>query len=153
MRKINVLRMRPMSRKRYNVFRMQPLSRKRDANAQMRPLSRKRCKVVRMRPLLRSRHTSTQMRPLSRKWHRGVQKTVPVTKIAFQCSECEHCRINCIWAVRMRNTAEIVLRTNIGFVTTALYAKYCRNRIGNEHRVCHNWFTYEIQQKSHWEQT
>ena len=38
----------------------------------------------------------------------------------------------------LRNTAEIALGTNIGFVTTALHAKYCRNRIGNEHRVCNH---------------
>ena len=56
----------------------------------------------------------------------------------------------------MRNNAEIILGTNIGFVITALHAKYNRNptgmnigfvtnalpakynrnRKGNEHRVC-----------------
>ena len=151
--KIYVLRMRPLSRKHYNVLRMQPLSWKRDANAQMRSLSRKRCKVLRMRPVTRKRHTSAQMRPLARKRHRGVQKTVPVDKIALRCAECEHCRVNCIWTVRMRNNAEIALRTNIGFVTIDLYAKYGRNRIGNEHRVCNHWSAYEIPQKSDWERT
>ena len=33
-------------------------------------------------------------------------------------------------------TCEIALGTNIGFVTSASLAKYCRNRIGNEHRGC-----------------
>ena len=32
-------------------------------------------------------------------------------------------------------------------------AKCCRNRIGNEHRVCNPCFTCEILQKSHWERT
>ena len=36
----------------------------------------------------------------------------------------------------MRNIIDIVLGANIGLVTIALHAKYCRNRIGNEHRVC-----------------
>ena len=50
----------------------------------------------------------------------------------------------------MRNTAEIALETNIGFVTTDLHAKYSRYRVENEHRVCNNLFTYEIPQTSHW---
>ena len=65
--------------------------------------------------------------------------------------------------IYMRNIEKIVLKTNIGFVTTALHAKdnrnrigherrfvtsalhakYCRNRIGNEHRVCNHWFTWD----------
>ena len=121
--RINVLRMRPLSKKRYNVIRMQSLSENRDANAQMRPLSRKRCKVFRMRHMLKKRHKSIPMRPLSKKRHRGAQKTMPVEEIALQCSECKLCHINCIWSVRMRNTAEIGLRTNIRFVITDLYAK------------------------------
>ena len=36
----------------------------------------------------------------------------------------------------MRKPAEIVLGTNIGFVTTELYAKYYINHIAKEHRVC-----------------
>ena len=49
----------------------------------------------------------------------------------------------------MRNTAEIAMGTNIGFVTTDLHPKYNRNRIGNEHRVCNRFFTYERLQKSY----
>ena len=145
--------MRPLSRKRCKVLRMRPLSRKRDASAQMRPLSRKRRKVLRMRSLSRKRDASVQMRPLLRKCPLGTPKTISVDEITPACSESEPCRIKCIWAFRTRNAAEIALRTNIGFVTTALHAKYCRNRIGNEHRVCNHWFTCEIPQKSHWERT
>ena len=36
--------------------------------------------------------------------------------------------------VHFRNTAEIVLGTNIGLVITDLHWTYCRNRIGNKHR-------------------
>ena len=43
------------------------------------------------------------------------------------------------------------LLQTIGFVTTDLYAKYIRNRTGNEHWVCNQWFTCEILQKTHWE--
>ena len=53
----------------------------------------------------------------------------------------------------MQNIAENVLETNIGFVTTDLHTKDCRDRIGNEHRVCNHGFTIEILQKSHWERT
>ena len=67
---------------------------------------------------------SAEMRPLSRKRQRGVQKTIPVNEIALQSSEYDHCRINCIWAVRMQNTKEIALRMYMGLVTTNLYAKY-----------------------------
>ena len=49
--------------------------------------------------------------------------------------------------------AEAALGTNIGFVTTDLHTKDCRDRIGNEHRVCNHGFTIEILQKSHWERT
>ena len=49
----------------------------------------------------------------------------------------------------MRNTAEIALETNIGFVTIDLHPKYRRNRIENEHRVCNLGFVCEILQKSH----
>ena len=120
----------------------------------MRPLSRKRCvtvqKALRRRflskkphlgvqgALSRKRYASAQMRPLPRKRHLGAQKTIPVDEIAPACSECDPCRINCIYALRMINTAEIVLGTNIGFVTIDLHAKYRRNRIGNEHRVCNH---------------
>ena len=38
----------------------------------------------------------------------------------------------------LRKTAEIAWGTNIGFVTTDLHAKYYRNRIGNEHKVCNH---------------
>ena len=36
---------------------------------------------------------------------------------------------------RIRNTEEIALKTNIGFVTSDLYAKYNRNRTKHEH-IC-----------------
>ena len=49
----------------------------------------------------------------------------------------------------MRNTTEIALKTNIGFVTSDLYANDCRNRTENEHRVCNLRFVFEIQEKSH----
>ena len=45
--------------------------------------------------------------------------------------------------IYIRNFPEIVLGTNIGFVTNALHSKYTRHRIGNERRVCNHWFTYE----------
>ena len=37
--------------------------------------------------------------------------------------------------------------------TRYLHTKYCRNLIGNEHRVCNRIFTCEIPHKSHREQT
>ena len=61
----------------------------------------------------------------------------PADEIPLACSECDPCRINCICALRMRNTAEIALGTNIGFVIDDLHTKYCRNRIGYEHRSNH----------------
>ena len=60
-RRINVLRMRPLSRKRYNVLRMQPLSRKRNASAQMRPLqSIQNATPVKETPHKRSNTTPVQ---------------------------------------------------------------------------------------------
>ena len=47
----------------------------------------------------------------------------------------------------MRNTIEIALKTNIGFVTSDLYANDCRNRTENEHRVCNLRFVFEIVEK------
>ena len=38
----------------------------------------------------------------------------------------------------MRNTTEIVLKTNIGFVSSDLYAKYNRNRTKHEHIYIRN---------------
>ena len=45
-----------------------------------------------------------------------------------------------VYSVYVRNTIGILSGTKIGFVTTALHAKYYRYRIGNEHRVCNHWF-------------
>ena len=123
------------------ALKMRPLSRKRCVTAQKalrRRFLSKKPHLGAQRALSRKRYASAQMRPLPRKRHLGAQKTIPVDEIAPACSECEPCRINCICALRMINTAEIVLGTNIGFVTTDLHAKYRRNRIGNEHRVCNH---------------
>ena len=104
------------------------------------PWQRNLSQALRIRSLSRKRYASTQMRPLSKKCHLGAQKTIPFDEIAPGRSECEPCRINCIWALIIRNTAEIILRTNIGFVTLDSCTKYCS-------------FTCEILKKSHWERT
>ena len=114
-----VIRMRPLSKKRYNVLRMQPLSRKRDANAQMRPMSRKRCKVARMLPLLRKRYTSDQTEP---------------------------CRRNRSSVVRMPALSH-------KFYLRRQNAKYCRMRIENEYRICNHDLFAKFSRNLYWELT
>ena len=58
----------------------------------MQPPARKR--YVTAQKTLRRRFPSKK--PHLGKRHLGAQKTIPVDEIAPACSECDHCRINCI---------------------------------------------------------
>ena len=126
---------------------------------------RKRSNATPVEETLQSAQNAT---PVEETLHKRSNAT-SAEETTPRCSKEDSCRRNhasvirirtlshkVIWAVRMRNTAEIASRTYIGFVTTDLYTKYRRKRSGNEHRVCNHWSEpseCEILQKSHRERT
>ena len=69
-----------------------------------------------------------------------VEETTPI------CSKDVSCRQNRVSLFRMRLLSHKLHLSRQN-------AKYCRNRIENEHRICNHRFICEILQNSHWERT
>ena len=77
---------------------------------------------------------------------RKRSNATPVEETPPGYSEDDFCRRNHTCVLRIRALSH---KLYLSFQK----AKCCRNRIGNEHRVCNHCFTCEILQKSHWERT
>ena len=136
---MNVLRMRPLSRKRRVTIQSATLVRY--AGAQnATPVEETLCNRSKSGEKTSPVKETAPERPAcpDEETLRKRSNATPAEETTSRCSEGDCCRINCVCALIMRNTVEIALGTNIGFVTTDLHEKYSRNRIGNEHRVCNH---------------
>ena len=144
---MNVLSMRPLSRKRRVTTESATLVRY--AGAQnATPVEETLCnrsksaaKTIPVKDTAPGRPGRPVEETLRKRWN-----ATPAEETPSRCSEDDSCRRNRTCVLRMRALSHKLHLSSQN-------VKYCRNRIGNEHRVCNQWFTYEIQQKSHWERT
>ena len=88
--------------------------------------------VLRMRPMSRKRRVPTQSATLVR--YAGAQNATPVEETLYNRSKIAQKTI----PVKDTVPGRPECGNEHGVVTTALHATYCRNRNGNERRVCNH---------------